>query len=208
MTPEFLKHIFDPFARAESDVKEIQGTGLGMAITKSLVDAMGGTIAVSSTLGKGSCFTITLSCEICTEDKEKQADHAGKRVIHLRGMRFLCAEDNALNAEILTAMLELEGASCTVYENGKALTDAFASVKPGDYDVILMDVQMPVMNGCEAARVIRTGANPLGREIPIIAMTANAFAEDIERCLAAGMNAHIAKPVDFDKLKEVLRNLK
>ena len=203
MTPEFLKHIFDPFARAESDVKEIQGTGLGMAITKSLVDAMGGTIQVNSTLGKGSCFTITLPFEVCTEAKEKPADSADGREIDLRGMKFLCAEDNALNAEILSSMLELEGASCTVYENGKALTDAFASVKPGDYDVILMDVQMPVMNGYEATRAIRIGENPLGREIPIIAMTANAFAEDIQRCLDAGMNAHIAKPVDFDKLKEI-----
>ena len=95
-----------------------------------------------------------------------------------------------------------------MYANGKALTDAFAAVKPSDYDVILMDVQMPVMNGYDATRAIRTGGNPLGREIPIIAMTANAFAEDIQHCLDAGMNAHIAKPVDFDKLKEVLRNLK
>ncbi len=208
MSPEFMEHIFDPFARAESDVKEIQGTGLGMAITKSLVDAMGGTIAVASTLGQGSCFTLMLTCEVCAEDKDKQADGAADRVIDLHGMRFLCAEDNKLNAEILTAMLELEGASCTVYANGKALTEAFAAVKPGDYDVILMDVQMPVMNGYEATRAIRNGENPLGREIPIIAMTANAFAEDIQHCLDAGMNAHIAKPVDFDKLKEVLRNLR
>lgn len=105
-------------------------------------------------------------------------------------------------------MLEVEGAKCTIYENGKALAEAFESVKPGDYDVILMDVQMPVMNGYEASRAIRTSPNPLGREIPIIAMTANAFAEDIRRCLDAGMNAHIAKPVDFDKLKEVLQKIR
>ena len=139
---------------------------------------------------------------------EKHAVRSRDQFIDLRGMKFLCAEDNELNAEILTAMLELEGANCTIYENGKALTEAFESVKPGEYDVILMDVQMPVMNGYEATRKIRSGENPLGREIPIVAMTANAFAEDIKRCLDAGMNAHIAKPVDFDKLKEVLQKLR
>lgn len=123
-------------------------------------------------------------------------------------MNFLCAEDNELNAEILTDILELEGAKCTVYKNGKALTEAFESVKPGEYDVILMDVQMPGMNGYEATRKIRAGKNPLGRKIPVVAMTANAFAEDIRRCLDAGMNAHIAKPIDLDKLKEVLLELK
>ena len=210
MTSEFMEHIFDPFSRAEEDVKEIQGTGLGMAITKSLIDAMGGTIQVDSIFGKGSCFCIKLSCERCEEEtsvnasKENQTEQSKDRNVDLHGMNFLCAEDNELNAEILTAMLEVEGAKCTIYENGKALTDAFESVKPGYYDVILMDVQMPVMNGYEASRKIRTCKNPLGRKIPIIAMTANAFAEDIQRCLDAGMNAHIAKPVDFDRLKEVL----
>ncbi len=210
MTPEFMEHIFDPFVRAEEDVKEIQGTGLGMAITKSLIDAMGGTIQVDSVLGKGSCFCIELSCERCTDQAltggsdEQQTG----RPIDLHGMNFLCAEDNELNAEILSAMLEVEGAKCTIYENGKALAEAFESVKPGDYDVILMDIQMPVMNGYEASRAIRASQNPLGREIPIIAMTANAFAEDIRHCLEAGMNAHIAKPVDFDKLKEVLQKIR
>ena len=210
MTPEFMQHIFDPFVRAEADVKEIQGTGLGMAITKSLIDAMGGTIQVDSTLGKGSCFCIELSCERCADQAltgEADEQQTGGPM-DLHGMNFLCAEDNELNAEILAAMLEVEGAKCTIYENGKALAEAFESVKPGDYDVILMDVQMPVMNGYEASRAIRTSPNPLGREIPIIAMTANAFAEDIRRCLDAGMNAHIAKPVDFDKLKEVLQKIR
>lgn len=211
MTPEFVERIFDPFTRAEADVKEIQGTGLGMAITKSLIDAMGGTIQVDSIAGKGSCFCIELPCEICAEENfvdEKQADQQAEGQTDLRGMNFLCAEDNELNAEILTAMLELEGAKCTVYENGKALTEAFESVKPGEYDAILMDVQMPGMNGYEATRKIRAGKNPLGREIPVVAMTANAFAEDIKLCLDAGMDAHIAKPVDLDKLKKVLQDLK
>ena len=214
MTPEFMEHIFEPFTRAEEDVKEIQGTGLGMAITKSLIDAMGGTIQVDSIAGKGSCFCIKLPCEICDEEdavdasEEKREDQQAESQMDLRGMNFLCAEDNELNAEILTAMLELEGAKCTVYENGKALTEAFESVKPGEYDAILMDVQMPGMNGYEATRKIRSGKNPLGREIPVVAMTANAFAEDIKGCLDAGMNAHIAKPVDLDKLKKVLQDLK
>ena len=214
MTPEFMEHIFEPFTRAEEDVKEIQGTGLGMAITKSLIDAMGGTIQVDSIAGKGSCFYIKLPCEICDEEdavdasEEKREEQRAEEQMDLCGMNFLCAEDNELNAEILTAMLELEGAKCTVYENGKALTEAFESVKQGEYDAILMDVQMPGMNGYEATRKIRSGKNPLGREIPVVAMTANAFAEDIKRCLDAGMNAHIAKPVDLDKLKKVLQDLK
>ena len=211
MKPEFLTHIFEPFSRAESDVKEIQGTGLGMAITKSLIDAMGGSIQVSSMPGKGSRFAVTLPFEVCAaklcQDIASDIDTAKEESISLQGMKFLCAEDNALNAEILTAMMEMEGAEVTVYENGKLLTEAFESVKPGEYHAILMDVQMPVMNGYEAARAIRNSKNPLGKTIPVIAMTANAFSEDIQRCLDAGMNAHVAKPVDFEKLKEVLQNL-
>lgn len=122
-------------------------------------------------------------------------------------MRFLCAEDNELNAEILKAMLELEGAECTIYENGKLLTDAFETVQQGQYHAILMDVQMPVMNGYEATRAIRNGSNPLGKTIPIIAMTANAFSEDIQHCLEVGMNAHIAKPVDIAVLKNTVYNV-
>ena len=214
MTSEFVEHIFDPFSRAEAQVKEIQGTGLGMAITKSLIEAMGGTIHVDSVLGKGSCICIELSCEICADEVSvgkpdgNQSELTTDQHTDLHVMNFLCAEDNELNAEILTAMLEMAGAKCTVYPNGKALAEAFESVEPGEYDAILMDVQMPVMNGYEATRRIRSGRNPLGKGIPIIAMTANAFAEDIKHCLDAGMNAHIAKPVDFDKLREVLRNLK
>lgn len=209
MKPEFLTHIFEPFSRAESDVKEIQGTGLGMAITKSLIDAMGGSIQVSSMLGEGSRFAITLPFEVCVAElcQESEPDTAREESISLKNMKFLCAEDNALNAEILTAMMEMEGAEVTVYENGKLLTEAFETVKTGEYHAILMDVQMPVMNGYEAARAIRNSKNPLGKTIPVIAMTANAFSEDIQHCLDAGMNAHVAKPVDFEKLKEVLQNL-
>ena len=206
MSREFLDHIFEPFSRDESKVNGIQGTGLGMAITKSLIDIMEGTIRVSSTLGKGSQFYITLSFEVCAESYENtQIDTKNDKAISLQGMKFLCAEDNALNAEILAAMLETEGAECVIYENGRLLAEAFESVKTGEYCAILMDVQMPIMNGYEAAQAIRNSKNPLGKKIPIIAMTANAFAEDVQKCKEAGMDAHIAKPVDFEKLKEVLQ---
>lgn len=209
MSPEYMEHIFEPFSRSEPEVKEIQGTGLGMAITKSLTDAMGGNIRVDSTLGKGSrfCVEIPFAVSAVKTCKETPQDKGKDKIISLQGMRFLCAEDNALNAEILTAMMEMEGAECVIYENGKLLADAFESVNPGEYQAILMDVQMPVMDGYEAARAIRNSKNLLGKEIPIIVMTANAFAEDVQRCLDAGMNAHIAKPVDFDKLKEILQNI-
>lgn len=210
MTPEFLKRIFDPFARAEDSVGEIQGTGLGMAITKSIVDAMGGTISVNSVSGMGSRFTIELSFEKYYGEykpvTEKTALSAEKEKVsfRLKGLRFLCAEDNELNAEILASMLELEGAECTVYGNGKLLSDAFETVRQGEYDAILMDVQMPVMNGYEAAREIRNSSNPLGKTIPIIAMTANAFAEDVEKAKASGMNDHLAKPLDIKRIRSIL----
>lgn len=209
MSPEFLEHIFEPFSREKSSVKGIQGTGLGMAITKSLIDAMGGSIRVSSTPGNGSQFYMKLPFTVCASEscKDIQKESGNDKHISLQGMRFLCAEDNALNAEILAAMLEMEGAECVIYENGKLLAEKFETVRPGEYDAILMDIQMPVMNGYETTRAIRNSKNLLGKKIPIIAMTANAFEEDVQRCREAGMDAHIAKPVDFEKLKEVLQKL-
>ena len=324
MTPEFLTHIFDPFTRAESSTtNKVQGTGLGMAITKSIVDLMGGQITVESEPNRGSRFEVTLSLPIdrsttchvdasgillITDDpqladnlrvmtrasgpdvfvcgavheavqvlKQQKADvillsgcsgseelpaladtlrSAAERkllilctdhvqashgfrpdgadgmlarpfflsqladaidqlrntrvaresgnVSVLNGMRFLCAEDNSLNAEILTALMALYGAACDIYPDGAQLVEAFANVRSGDYQAILMDVQMPVMNGLEAARAIRCGNNPLGRTIPIIAMTANAFVEDVQDCLDAGMNAHISKPIDISSLETIL----
>ena len=324
MTPEFLTHIFDPFTRAESSMtNKVQGTGLGMAITKNIVDLMGGQITVESEPNRGSRFEVTLSLPIdrsttchvdasgillITDDpqladnlrvmtrasgsdvfvcrdvheaaqvlKQQKADvvllsgcsgseelpaladtlrSAAERkllilctdhvqashgfrpdgadgmlarpfflsqladaidqlrntrvaresgnVSVLNGMRFLCAEDNSLNAEILTALMALYGAACDIYPDGAQLVEAFANVRSGDYQAILMDVQMPVMNGLEAARAIRRGNNPLGRTIPIIAMTANAFVEDVQDCLDAGMNAHISKPIDISALETIL----
>lgn len=208
MSPEFAEHIFEPFSRAEDSVREIQGTGLGMAITKSIVDAMDGTIKVESALGKGSRFEITLSFEFSQEEElQNSNDRSNIQLddkLSIKGKRFLCAEDNELNAEILTSLLKLEGAECTIYSNGKLLTEAFESVTPGEYDAILMDVQMPVMDGYEATKRIRNSNNLLGKAIPIIAMSANAFQEDINRSLQAGMNAHISKPLDMKQLIEAL----
>ena len=329
MTPEFVEHILEPFTRAEGSVtNKVQGTGLGMAITKNIVDLMGGTITVQSELNKGSRFEVTLTLPIdhnsdmttdlgtvllisddavlrkniaasmrevnvrfytvsnkeealqlmnqqkmdlvlvnghMTDeglpDKVAMVRSAAKDAIliffvdyiqtenidevvsangvdgviprpfflsnllrtieriktsntcveekslALEGMHFLCAEDNDLNAEILTAILDMNGASCDIYPNGAELVKAFADVKPGDYDAILMDVQMPVMNGLETTKAVRSGENPLGKTIPIVAMTANAFTEDIQHCLDAGMNAHVSKPLDVAVLERTLKGL-
>ena len=327
MTQEFVQHIFEPFTRAENSViNKVQGTGLGMTITKNIVDLMGGEIHVTSEVGKGSKFEVTVTLPIdshadpevgvdkvllvsdeerlirnvkasmsesktkfyavssakeaerwltreSTEvillagalkdsnlretvsifrekaknavlifcvDYEQEADvrdmleESGidgmvprpfflsnlalaiartktniapemENESILKGMHFLCAEDNELNAEILKEILEMYGASCTIYSDGEEIVQAFQDVKPGEYDVILMDVQMPKMNGLEATRAIRNGSNPLGKTIPIIAMTANAFSEDVQHCIGAGMDAHIAKPLDIAVLEKTLR---
>ncbi len=327
MTPQFLQHIFEPFTRAENSVtNKVQGTGLGMAITKNIVDLMKGEIQVESEPGKGSRFEVTLTFPI---DRKKECALRGARVLLLSkdpvltenvrasmreapvkfhaaetlqeaeewlgqkkadvlllsgcaenaalkenidflrthlpkkalilcvddireeqirdqilaagadgivaspfflsnlemavartrtntssdqentsilcGMRFLCAEDNELNAEILKEILHMYDAECTIYSNGEEITEAFQTVKPGDYNAVLMDIQMPKMNGLDAAKAIRNGSNPLGKTIPIIAMTANAFSEDVEHCLEAGMDAHIAKPLDIAVLEKTLR---
>ena len=126
----------------------------------------------------------------------------------MKGMRFLCAEDNELNAEILTELLKIKGAECTVCENGERILETFERSAPGDYDMILMDVQMPVMNGYEATKAIRRSSHELAKTIPIIAMTANAFSEDIQHSLAAGMNAHVSKPVEMKVLEKTIRSIK
>ena len=331
MTPEFLEHIFDPFTRAENSVtNRVQGTGLGMAITRNIVEMMGGTIHVESTPGKGSRFEVMLEFKIdpdaaastekltllavcCDEsnfaairnalsgrpaalrtcstleeavpllreapadvillpwsaesaalcssvqrlrdaapgavllcvgeqpredvldslhfcgadgylplpffatnlDTELRRVREGRAALApdahssiLQGMHFLCAEDNAINAEILRSLLEMSGADCTIYSDGAQLVQAFAAVQPGQYDMILMDVQMPVMNGYDATRAIRAGANPLGRTIPILAMTANAFSEDVQHSLEAGMDAHLSKPVDLHVLEDTVRKFR
>ena len=212
MSADFKETIFDPFTRAESSVtNKIQGTGLGMAITRNLVEAMGGTIDVESELGQGSCFEVLMDLKIA-EDRtvalaaQEETDEQDGNI--LQGMRFLCAEDNELNAEILTELLKIEGAECTICENGEEILKAFEQSAPGDYDMILMDVQMPVMNGYEATKAIRRSSHKLAKTIPIIAMTANAFSEDIQHSLAAGMNAHVSKPVEMKVLEKTIRSIK
>ena len=326
MTQEFLEHIFEPFTRAENSVtNKIQGTGLGMAITKSIVDLMNGNITASSEVNRGSTFKVELTAKIDNEhdissdigrvvlvsdDKDlicnvmssaasqnvtvqnvaniseaadllrrneadivllsgylndsalksdiKQLRNSGNentlifftdyvqseqdvsvweksgadgfiarpffvsslvqsveqvrrkgsvtvvKTSVMNGLRFLCAEDNDMNAEILKDILKVHGASCKIYQNGEEIVRAFEKVSPGQYDAILMDVQMPVMNGLDAAKAIRKGTNPLGRVIPIIAMTANAFSDDIQNSMAAGMNSHVSKPIDISYMEREL----
>ena len=329
MTEELVANIYEPFVRAEnSTTNKIQGTGLGMAITKKIVDLMGGTITVQSELNKGSCFTVRLPLLIDKTAKYSldaenvllisendsvisnmkasfkesgivlhlsKSTEEGKQLLHkqmmdiilldrdihepglsemvkelrseasdimifcadgthtentldliktsgvtgvvsnpfflsklasqvneilydkktdeaenrniLKGLRFMCAEDNALNSEILNALLDMNGATCVIYPDGQELVEAFKTVKAGDYDAILMDVQMPIMNGLEATKAIRSGKNPLGKDIPIIAMTANAFSSDVQNCLNAGMDAHIPKPLNIETLERTMRVL-
>ena len=213
MSADYQKTLFDPFTREEkSGTNKVQGTGLGMAITKSIVDLMGGSINVESATGKGTRFEVVLEFPI-----DAEADHAqqvqalpeeAEETSPLSGMKFLCAEDNAINAEILQMLLETKGASCTICPNGQEIVDAFVHVKPGEYDMILMDVQMPVMDGLEATRRIRNGENPLGRVIPILAMTANAFLEDMQKSKEAGTDAHLSKPVDIAALEQTVKRFR
>ena len=212
MSTDFQNTIFDAFTREENSMtNKIQGTGLGMAITKNLVDSMGGIIDVESKLGQGSCFEVLIDLKIA-EDRtaalasQAEVDEQDGNI--LQGMRFLCAEDNELNAEILTELLKIEGAECTICENGEEILKTFEQSAPGDYDMILMDVQMPVMNGYEATKAIRRSSHELAKTIPIIAMTANAFSEDIQHSLAAGMNAHVSKPVEMKVLEKTIRSIK
>ena len=212
MSADFKDTIFDAFTRAESSMtNKIQGTGLGMAITKNLVEAMGGTIDVESELSQGSCFEVLIDLRIAEDRFVSSAEQVEKDEPAgnvLKGMRFLCAEDNELNAEILMELLKIEDAECTICENGKRVLEAFEQSAPGDYDMILMDVQMPVMNGYEATKAIRRSSHELAKTIPIIAMTANAFSEDIQHSLAAGMNAHVSKPVEMKVLEKTIRSIK
>ena len=212
MSEEFQDKIFDSFTREENSViNKIQGTGLGMAISKNLIQAMGGTIEVKSEKGKGSCFEVIVDFKIA-ENKEvyqpEQIEDEKQDETILNGMCFLCAEDNELNAEILKELLDIEGAKCQICENGEKVVEAFEKSQPGEYDMILMDIQMPVMNGYEATKAIRNSKHPMAKTIPIIAMTANAFSEDIQQSFSAGMNAHVSKPVEMKVLGKAIQNIK
>jgi signal transduction histidine kinase/ActR/RegA family two-component response regulator len=200
MSKEFTEHLFEPFVRERSYmVREIQGTGLGMPITKSLVDMNGGTISVESEIGKGTEFIVTLTFRLQTKPKEIEEVETVKEY-NLQGKRILLAEDNELNREIAVTLLEEAGVNVDTAENGKIAYDLIRSSNPGYYDLVLMDIQMPVMNGYEAARRIRRLEDEQLSQIPVIAMTANAFEEDKRIALKNGMNGHIAKPIDREQL--------
>jgi signal transduction histidine kinase/CheY-like chemotaxis protein len=208
MGEEFQQHLFESFSRErDSRIDKTEGSGLGLAITKRIVDMMGGSIEVESEKNKGTTFTVTLEFPICEAGGAlglpdcMGADGTAPR---LEGVRVLMAEDNALNTEIAVEMLTAAGLVMDCAENGKEAVEAFGSAEPGTYAMILMDMQMPVMNGCEAAAAIRGLPRPDAATIPIIAMTANAFEEDVREALAAGMDAHVSKPVDFEALKKVM----
>lgn len=209
MTDAFLKTIFMPFTRMEEkEGHTTQGTGLGMAIAKSMLDLMGGSIHVESAQEQGSTFTVDLELEIgeASESPEEanEQDAGQNHHFEFAGRRVLVVEDNAINEEILKELLHIEGALTDSAANGREAVDKFEHSPPGYYDFILMDVQMPVMNGYEAAAGIRSLERSDANTIPIIALTANAFSEDRNKALAAGMNAHVAKPIDMAKLRSVL----
>lgn len=202
MSPEFLTHIFDPFTQERQDARSVyQGTGLGMAIVKRLIDAMEGTISITSEEGKGSDFVITIPFEIAPAEEEKPKE---KGHVDIAGLHLMLVEDNELNAEIAQMLLTDKGARVTVVGDGKQAVDLFKRKIPGTFDAILMDIMMPVMDGMTATRAIRSLARADAKTIPIIAMTANAFDEDAKKCMEAGMNAHLTKPIEIDHVIEVL----
>lgn len=205
MSEEFQEHLFEPFTQESNDARtSYKGTGLGMAITKNLVEQMGGSISVKSKLGEGSTFTVVLPIEIDEEpEKEKETDQEQTPAV-VSGMRVLLVEDNEINREIAQYLLQDAGVIVVEAENGKEAVDAFAASEPGDFDCILMDVMMPVMDGLEATRVIRGLDRADAATVPIIALSANAFAEDAQKAKEAGMNEHLAKPLDTKKLFETI----
>ena len=205
MSEEFQKHLFEPFTQEGSDARSTYGgTGLGMAITKSLVDKMGGTIEFESKKGEGTAYHITIPFRIDPEAAARPAAGPEGADISLDGMRILVAEDNPLNMEITEFFLKSAGAALTKAENGQEALERFKAALPGTFDAILMDVMMPVLDGYQAARAIRALDRPDAKTVPIIALTANAFAEDALLAKQAGMNAHITKPIDEAKLKACL----
>ncbi len=211
MHKNYIEKIFEPFSIDDSEDRKYRlGTGLGMSIVKNNVDRLGGTISVDSTLGLGSTFTVTFTLKltdlevVCEAVKER----VNKNSADVSGMKVLLVEDNELNIEVALMLLEDAGVSADVAKNGKEAVDKFLASKEGDYDLILMDVMMPVMNGYEATMTIRNSTHPLATKIPIIAQTANAFQDDIKKVKEAGMNAHISKPIEEENLLKILAQFK
>lgn len=200
MSEEFLPKIFEPYEREiRFGAKAVMGTGLGMPIVKNLVGRMGGQITVNSTLGKGTTFSVTLPFDVGEAPQPAPAE-APVQEAQLSGRQILLAEDNFLNMEIATELLQMRGARVTPAENGREAVEAFQNAEPYFFDAILMDMQMPEMDGCQATEAIRALDRPDARTVPIVALTANAFAEDISRTAQAGMDAHLAKPINIEQL--------
>ena len=207
MTDEFQKHIFEPFAQEHTGSRtKFTGTGLGMPITKKLVEKMGGTVTFESEKGVGTTFVIRVpfKIDLDADKREEQTDASEKSI---KGLHILLAEDNELNMEITEFVLQNEGADLTKAWDGQEAVELFRNSEPGEFDVILMDIMMPVMNGYEAAKMIRSLDREDAKEIPIIAMTANAFTEDRIKAKEAGMDEHVAKPVDVELLIKVIHKL-
>ena len=211
MDPEFIPKLFEAFSQEDTaNTTRYGGSGLGMAITKSIVEMMEGEIQVESEKGRGTTFFVTVALDRVKEEdavKALQMDSPSGQIIMLKGLHLLIVEDQEMNAEVLTDLLELEDMSSEWAKNGQLGVDVFAQSEEGHFDAILMDMRMPVMDGITATREIRKLARPDAATIPIIALTANAFEEDVKQCLQAGMNAHLSKPVDIDRLKETLGQL-
>lgn len=209
MTSKFLKHIYEPFAQEGDDARsKFQGTGMGMPIVKSLIELMGGTIEVTSELHAGTSFYVEIPLDIDKNPQARANTVEGALDCSLADMNVLLAEDNELNAEIAQALLESEGIVVTRAANGNEVVDLYLSHPAGSFDAILMDIMMPDMDGYEATRTIRLSEKVDAADIPIIALTANAFAEDAKAAHDAGMNAHLSKPLDFNKLKNILARIK
>ena len=207
MSQEFQKHIFEPFERERtSTVSKVEGSGIGMGIVKKLVGLMGGTVEVESRIGVGSTFTVTIPCRIASEDEtqaKRETNPSDQKC--LCGTRILLTEDNDLNAEIAVELLQEEGCTVDRAKDGVECVDMLEKAANGTYQLILMDIQMPVMNGYDAAKKIRRMEDPKKADIPIIAMTANAFSEDKQAALDAGMNDHVAKPINMNVLVPTIR---
>ena len=206
MSEEFKEHIFEAFSREQtSTISGIQGTGLGMSIAKNLIELMGGNIKVESELGKGTEFTVSVELRCCDQIEKKAEMNTDKQ--QFKGKKILLVEDNELNREIAVELLTQEGFIMDTAADGLEAVERLRNADPGQYDLVLMDIQMPVMDGYEAARQIRELDNLWAAELPIIAMTANAFEEDRKKALEAGMNEHVAKPIDVEKLLGVLAEI-
>ncbi len=206
---DFQNHIFEPFTQEHQDARtHYSGVGLGMSIVKKLVDQMKGTIEIDSQVGRGSVFRVTLPLQIDGAQSTRPVDEEQNTRSNIAGMRILLVEDNEINCEIMEFMLKEADAKVVTANDGKAAVDAFTAADPGTFDCVLMDLMMPVMSGYEAARVIRGLDRPDAKSVPIIALSANAFEEDVAMAKAAGMNEHLAKPVDIKKMFQVMSRLK